>query len=252
MISVVIPAFNEEELLAQCLTAIKAQTYSDFEVIVVVTPGDRTAEIARSFGARTITEPQRGVARARQAGFEAARGDIIASTDADTIVPPDWLSRIEELFRRYPKIIAVAGHFQFYDGPAFVRWWVRVSLLLMPIILKIAPWLWNFGGFNFAVKTSVFHMIGGFNKDFGFGEDVDLCRRLKRSGKVIFDSRLVVKASGRAFLVDHWGFRNLTNYLSVAVRGKSCLPFVQGSEAVKRAKLTTNKAAHTHKNGITM
>lgn len=229
-ISVVIPAFNEETYLPRCLDSLKKQTFRDFEIIVVAGGQDSTATIARKFETIAIPQTEKGIAGARQKGFDAASGIIIASTDADTILPENWLERIEELFRHHPEAGAIAGHFQLYNGPAFVRFWIRVSLTLMPVILKVAPGLWNFGGFNFAVKKDIFVKIGGFALLRDFGEDVDLCRRLKKNGKVIFDRSLVVHASGRAFLKDPLGLKNLSNYLSVLVRGKPSLAVVHGSD----------------------
>lgn len=218
MISVVVPAFNEESLLSQCLVSLGKQSYRDFEIIVAAGGDDNTSAIARSFGAVVVSQDREGVAKARQNGFNAAKGEIIASTDADTIVPENWLQHIQEIFARHPETIAVAGHFQLYDGPAFVRFWIKISLVLMPAILKIAPWLWNFGGANFAVRTEVFRRLGGFDLNRDFGEDIDLCRRLRKNGKVIFDRSLVVRVSGRSFSKDRLGLKSLTNYLHVLLR----------------------------------
>lgn len=219
MISVVVPAFNEESLLSQCLVSLGKQSYRDFEIIVVAGGNDRTSAIARSFGTTVVSQDREGVAEARQNGFSAAQGEIIASTDADAIVPEDWLQHIQEIFDRHPDALAVAGHFQLYDGPAFVRFWIKISLVLMSVILKIAPWLWNFGGANFAVKTEVFHKLGGFDLNRDFGEDIDLCRRLRKNGQVIFDRSLVIRVSGRSFSKDRLGLKNLEKYLSVLLRG---------------------------------
>lgn len=215
MISVVVPAFNEESLVSQCLVSLGNQRYRDFEIIVAAGGDDNTSAIARSFGAVVVSQDREGVAKARQNGFNAAKGEIIASTDADTIVPENWLQHIQEIFARHPEAIAVAGHFQLYDGPTFVRFWIKISLVLMPVILKIAPWLWNFGGANFAVRTEVFRRLGGFDLNRDFGEDIDLCRRLKKSGKVIFDRSLVVQVSGRSFSKDRLGLKSLVKYLNV-------------------------------------
>ena len=220
MISVVVPAFNEEYLLSQCLDSLSKQGYRDFEIIVVAGGNDRTAAIARSFGTIVVPQDQKGIAKARQKGFGVARGEIIASTDADAIVPEDWLLHIQEIFERHPEAIAVAGHFQLYDGPRFVRFWIKVSLGLMPVILKIAPWLWNFGGANFAVETEAFNKLGGFDLNRDFGEDIDLCRRLRKYGNVIFAPSLVVRVSGRAFSKDKLGLKSLITYLSELLRGR--------------------------------
>lgn len=230
MISVVVPALNEESFLGKCLVSLRDQKYQDFEVIVVAGGNDQTSTIAQSFSTIVVPQYPKGIARARQKGFSVARGDIIVSTDADTIVPDDWLQHIVELFEQHPDAVAVAGHFLLYDGPIIVRMWLKISLVLMPVILKIAPWLWNFGGFNFAVKSEVFNSIGGFNLNYDFGEDIDLCRRLKKNGKVVFERHLVVRVSGRAFLKDKLGLINFTNYLSVLWRGRPLLSVVHGSD----------------------
>ncbi len=111
-VSVVVPAYNEERYLGRCLAALARQTYpaDRFEVIVVDNGStDATAELARRYGVRVIAEPRKGVAYARQTGFEAARGEVIASTDADTVVPPFWVSRIAAHFWADPVLGAVYG-----------------------------------------------------------------------------------------------------------------------------------------------
>ncbi len=222
VISVVIPAFNEEKHVARCLESLFHQTYQgDYEVIVVVSGNDGTSTIAQSFGARLISQEKREIAYARQSGFEAAKGNIIASTDADTIVPTDWLEKIDHLFKQNPAAVAVAGHFQLADGPYIVRQAIKLSGVLMPAILKLAPWLWYFSGANFAVKTDVFNAVNGFNTSIEFGEDIDLCRRLRQTGRVVFEPSLLVHTSGRAFAKDKPGLNHLVNYLRLAVRTKS-------------------------------
>jgi len=102
---------------------LRAQSYpaSRFEIIVVDNgSSDGTAEIACRFGGRVISEPRKGVARARQIGFEAARGEVIASTNADTQVPPRWVARITAHFQGY---LAVDG---VYDPVHWREWGVRL------------------------------------------------------------------------------------------------------------------------------
>lgn len=226
-ISVVIPALNEEELLGACLESLRAQECDfPFEIIVVDNSStDATPAIARQYGARVIQEPTPGIARARAAGFAAARGSIIASTDADTVLPPYWLARIREQFLVNPDAVGIGGIWEYVDGPAAMRLAVnKVVNRLMPLIIRTAPWLWSFSGFNFAVRKKAYEACGGFNLDLRYGEDWDLGKRLRRVGRVIADLDLMVKTSGMAFVKDPLGIRAFLNYASLVCFGKTLLP----------------------------
>ncbi len=101
-ISVVIPTMNEEESIGEVIEEVnQALSDRDFEVLVVDTNStDRTREIARSKGAKVISEPRRGYGRAYKTGFEKAEGDVIATLDADCTYPassiPQMLIMIEK------------------------------------------------------------------------------------------------------------------------------------------------------------
>jgi len=199
LISVVIPAYNEEQYLDRCLEALARQIYpvDRFEVIVVDNGStDATAELARRYGVRVIAEPRKGVAYARQAGFEAARGAIIASTDADTVVPPFWVERIAEHFRADPALGAVYGPVHWPDGrqmeQLLVRYPVTWGLWASNRVRRSLWW-----GSNFAVRREVFREAGGFPVDWASGEDTDLSLRVSRIAPVRFDPGLVVYASSR-------------------------------------------------------
>src|SRR5215207_10515133 len=96
-LSVVIPAYNEGSYLDASLTSLRQQDFSgSYEVIVVDNNStDDTAAIASAHGARVLHEPRRGVCVARERGTRAARGEIVISTDADTVHPADWLTRLD-------------------------------------------------------------------------------------------------------------------------------------------------------------
>ena len=90
MISIVIPAYNEEALLAATLNAVRASADAigvPYEVIVVDDGStDRTAEIARAHGARVVAVHLRQIGAARNAGAKVAAGDLLVFVDADTLV----------------------------------------------------------------------------------------------------------------------------------------------------------------------
>lgn len=97
MISLIIPIYNSEKYLADCLRSIQNQTLTDFEAILVNDGStDRSAEICRQFCEqdarfRLISIPNRGAAGARNVGLQEAKGDYIAFTDSDDWLEPDYL-----------------------------------------------------------------------------------------------------------------------------------------------------------------
>lgn len=99
-VSIVIPVYNEAEHLSACLAAIASQTARPHEVIVVDNNStDATVAVAKSFDFVTfLNEPRQGVVHARNHGFDAANGDIIGRIDADTILPIDWVEKVESTY----------------------------------------------------------------------------------------------------------------------------------------------------------
>ncbi|MBS3812344.1 glycosyltransferase [Candidatus Bipolaricaulota bacterium] len=216
-ISVVIPAYNEENWIDIPLDSLDDQDFEgEYEVIVVDNASDdRTGEIAREYGARVIEEPEKGCTRAYQTGFEAARHPIIAVTDADTKVPSNWLSLICDSFDR-PDIVGVYGSCTFYDSSRYMNWLAKYgfSAFLRFNDLVGKPHL---DGFNMAVSSEVFHEVGGFNLSMKSASDVDLSQRLKDYGRLVYNKELVVKTSARR--LEEWGMRffvhHAINYLNV-------------------------------------
>jgi len=207
-VSVVIPALNEQAEIGRCLESLGRQTYQDFEVIVVDNGStDDTALIAESFGVRVVTESRRGIAPARQAGFEAAQGAIIASTDADTVVPHDWVERIEEAFREHPEAVAVFGPFRYRSDSAprpFVNRIIPYCSSGLAVGQRVTFRLGfpHFPGSNFAVRRDAFFEVGGFRSPtsgrlYSYWEDVQLGLKLNRIGEVCYLPDLVVTASAR-------------------------------------------------------
>jgi glycosyltransferase involved in cell wall biosynthesis len=109
--TVIIPCRNGERIVADAVRSALGQTEAPAEVIVVDDAStDRTGEIARAAGARVLrNERRRNAGGARNAGIEAAAGDVYAFLDADVIAPPDWLALAREAFERFPEVVAVGG-----------------------------------------------------------------------------------------------------------------------------------------------
>lgn len=204
LLSIVIPAYNEEEYLGECLSYVQAELrhYAKdglIEVLVVDNAStDRTGEIARSFtGVRVVREPQKGLTRARQKGLSEARGDILAFIDADTRMPQGWISQLLGSFSQDPRVVCVSGPYIYYDA----RWLERILIRLYWILLAMPSyWITRYmavGG-NFAAKKEALLRIDGFDTNIAFyGEDTNIARRLAAVGKVWFRMSMPMHTSPR-------------------------------------------------------
>jgi len=199
-ISVIIPAFNEERFLGNCLKSLKEQDFKDFEIIVVDNNSrDKTKKIAKNFNVILVSEKKQGVAFARNKGAKIAKGEILAFTDADTILPKNWLSRIFEEFEKDKNLIAFGGSCEFYSGPLCAKFASKFLLKSFLILDKFFSQGFNLMGCNMAIKKNVFFEIGGFNEFLKMNEDVEISYRLRKTGKIKFDFNFKVKTSGRRF-----------------------------------------------------
>ena len=199
MISVVIPAFNEETFLPRCLESLNNQDYrGDYEIIVVDnTSTDGTARVATEFGAKLVSCPRRGVVYARQAGAQAASGDILVQADADTTYPSGWLSRIDRHFASYPRSIALAGAYVYKNPPYWSRleYFVRYLMNIISLLFLGRPMYVS--GANFAFRREAFLKTSGYNPESLYPDQWGISRSLGRVGKIYYDHTLLVSTSTR-------------------------------------------------------
>ncbi len=109
--SVIIPCRNAARTVADAVASALAQTEPPAEVLVVDDASeDESAEIARRAGARVLSSPvRRNAGGARNAGIDAASGELLAFLDADVVAPRDWLERSRAAFEADPGIVGVGG-----------------------------------------------------------------------------------------------------------------------------------------------
>lgn len=127
LITVVVPAFNAEATLSDCLDSIVAQTYESLQIIVVNDgSGDGTGQLLESYGRRytaieVFTTSNEGTSAARNLGIDHAKGDYLMFVDADDTLHPE---AIEQLFKALVSTnsdLATAGHLQQRDGGVVIR-----------------------------------------------------------------------------------------------------------------------------------
>lgn len=201
--SIVIPAFNEEGYIKNCLESIsKLETKLNFEVILVDNNcSDQTVEIAKSFqnklNIRIIKENKQGRGAARARGFKEAKGEIVLSTDADAILPSDWIDILVADIGG--KIVATTTTCKITDCSAFTNLifnFIHPAMTVLYGVIFGDCWLF---GFSFAILKSVYEESGGFDPNLQAQEDFDLGYKICKFGKIKFINKQPVVVSGRRF-----------------------------------------------------
>jgi glycosyltransferase involved in cell wall biosynthesis len=197
-ISVIIPTYNEEKNIETCLKALQKQTLprDRYEIIIVDgNSNDRTVEIAKKYADKVIQQKSKGIGGARNDGVKLARSELIATTDADTIVPSFWLKRIIYNFGRKKSIVAVYGPVEPIERNFKYR-------IFTTLINEIGFFLYKLGvfhttvGSNSAFRKREFMLLGGY-LDLTAGDDYEMGMRFRRMGEVYYDRRLIVTSSMR-------------------------------------------------------
>ncbi len=206
-ISVIVPAYNEENYLGETLKSI--QRAKEFLLkkdavpteIIVVDNGstDSTPAIALSSGANVVKESKHNVARVRNAGASFAKGNLMVFIDADTIVPDELLWRINEVMAS-PSCFGGAVDTDYRAAKTLVKTYLQVWRILGKL-LGMAQ-----GATQFC-RRDVYASLLGYDESLYMGEDVDFHWRMKQSAKrqnahVCFIEDIQVVPSTRRF--DQW------------------------------------------------
>lgn len=204
-LSIIIIAFNEENYIGPCLEAIKHQTVQPDEVILVDNNStDKTVTIARSYPfVRIMNEPEQGMIPARDAGFNAAKGDLLARIDADTRIPPEWVRKVHEVMdNRADTICGVSGPQYFYevDHPLLQKLSSAVfSLFGYFGISRILLRHETLFGSNMIITKPAWEKVRKEVCHDGqkVHEDMDMAIHIGKYGTILFDKQLLVGTSAR-------------------------------------------------------
>lgn len=231
-ISFVIPAYNEEKNIHDCIKSIKAETEripGEYEIIVVNNAStDKTRKIAsKEEEVHVIDESHKGIVWARKAGFEKSTGELIANIDADNRLPEGWLGTVKDFFSNDNTLLALSGPVNYYDSSLGVR---SSAMLFYRLGFAFDQLMKLFGkasmlqGGNYVVRRKAVEQIGGYDTDILFyGEDVILGRQISQIGKVIWTFKLIIYSSGRRLQKEGilvTAFKYSMNYLWIAFTGK--------------------------------
>jgi len=186
-ISVIVPVYNGSGTLDQCLSALVASTFQDFEIIVVDDGSvDDSAAIAKHFAMRLMSlENNSGPAAARNAGAGVSSAPLLFFLDADILVPPSLLENAMNAFDDRPEFSALFCSFGKETVPPdtcsrhknLVHHWAHQTASAEAVTFC--------GGFGL-IRRTAFLAIGGFDSGQRFLEDIDLGYRLHRAGHRIY------------------------------------------------------------------
>ncbi len=180
-VSIIIPAFNAERTIADCLySAINLRWHGDLEIIVVNDGStDRTAAIASSFTkVKLINVPGGGASRATNIGIQTARHDIVVSLDADAILEKDWLQKIIPSFDE--EEVAAVGGYALTGNNSIVGKLMGYDVELR--LDRTPTYTDHLYTMNTAYRRQCLLEVGMFSEEMKIAYDVDISRRLKAAG----------------------------------------------------------------------
>jgi GT2 family glycosyltransferase len=207
MVSVVVCAHNAANTLDECLASLERLNYPNYEIVLVNDGStDGTGKIAECYPAvRVLETPKSGLAAARNAGFLEARGEMIAYTDADVRVDPDWLAFLVQPFLESDVVGA--------GGPNVVPredGWLAQCVARAPgspthVLLDDCT-AEHVPGCNSAFRRDALLAVGGFDPVFvRAGDDVDICWRLQARGwRIGFAPAALVWHHHRRSMAAYW------------------------------------------------
>ena len=196
-ISVVIPSYNEEKYVANCLSSILECRYPHDELeIILVDNGstDNTLNIAKRFDVTILVDKHKTIGGLRNLGAQHARGNILAFLDADCTVSPLWLYNAGKILEN--KDIGITG--SRLNSSGLDSWVERSWILYLQTKQQKDGFVKYINSGNCFVRREVFEAVGGFSETLTTNEDVDLCEKISNFGYSIYHCKKIMAV--------HWGY----------------------------------------------
>ncbi len=189
MISIIMPTFNEERNIEGAIQSVSALK-GNFELIVVDGgSSDKTREIAGKYTA-VIASSDKGRAKQMNEGARRAKGDILLFLHADCRLSPHALNEIERSLNGNKEVVGGAFQFHLDDDSLSFRFLSFFSNVRARIVKTYT------GDFGLFMRRSAFEKIGGFS-EIELMEDVDICKRLRKEGKLVQANTKIVSSARR-------------------------------------------------------
>lgn len=199
-ISVVVPAYNEEENIGHCIEGLLNQTVPPNKIIIVDNNSkDSTAKIVSNYPVKLIRESKQGLTPARNRGFNEANTDLIAKTDADSRPQSDWVEKLLRGFEK-PNTVGVGGTVSFF-GTSNPKFKTGLQNLLYFKLSKAILKHEVLNGPNYALTKDVWLKVKSSIclLDSEVHEDLDISMHIAKYGDIFLDRDNVMPISGRRF-----------------------------------------------------
>jgi cellulose synthase/poly-beta-1,6-N-acetylglucosamine synthase-like glycosyltransferase len=236
-VSIVVPAFNEKEVIEPAVRSLAASDYPEVEVIVVDDGStDRTGEIVESLDlerVRVLAEENRGKAEALNTGIAAARHDFIVTVDADTVFEPGALRRLVQPFRD-GRVGAVAGNTKVGNRRGLLGRWQHIDYVMgfnldrrLYDVLQCMP---TVPGAIGAFRRTALEEIGLFS-GATLAEDTDITIALGRAGwRVVYAEDAIAFTEAPSSVSALWRQRYRWSYGTVQAVWKHRRAVFEGGE----------------------
>jgi cellulose synthase/poly-beta-1,6-N-acetylglucosamine synthase-like glycosyltransferase len=218
MISIIIPTYNEDANIRRCLSALCNQTVPrDLYELIVVDGGSkyRTREIAAEYADLVFIQASERVPGARNDGFIRAQHDIVATTDADSVVEPDWVEQIKKTFED-PDVVLAFGPVKPIENTPRNRRYVVLFTMLMKFGVFTRLYYYTLGC-NTVFRYDALEKAGMY-RIMDAGDDLEVAIRIRRKGKVAFNPGLKVGFDFRRY--EQFGFwHTIFEWYTIVLRG---------------------------------
>jgi len=207
-VSIVIPAYNEQDTIKSCVLAALDQTVAALEIIVVDNRStDGTAAVVHALQVAYPEAPivylqqfeVQGLIPTRNFGLDHARGEIIGRIDADSVLEPTWVAEVQRAFEE-PETAASTGPVVYYDMPLRRFGAIADDAIRRAMIVITRDYHLLFGS-NMALRATAWQLIRDevcLDPEDELHEDVDISVHLHQHGqKVVYSSDMVTGMSAR-------------------------------------------------------
>jgi len=239
-LSVIVPAYNAEKTIGECLKSLKDQNTKNKYEIIVVDDGskDDTEKIVRKFGVELISQKNKGPATARNSGAMAAKGEIIIFVDSDCIASKNWLEEMVNPFTD-SKVAGVQGAYLTKQKEILAKY-VQLEIEERYDRMKKRKSIDFVGSYSAAYRKKVFDEVNGFDEKFPIasGEDPDLSFKIAKKGhNLVFNPKAKVYHQHPISLLEYLHTKFYRAYWRIRLYNKHKEKIIRDSYTPQRLKI---------------